>query len=250
MKGNINKRPWKLAFSIFLLGLSGFLYYIHYLVFKDARHIFIYLLGDIAFVPISVLLVTLILEHILESKQKELMLHKLNMVLGAFFSEVGSPMLKQFEVFRADNPDLSDRLQIKTEWTPKDFISARNSVKDFRYAIDPRKANLGSLRDLLIQKRQFLLALLENPNLLEHDKITDMLWAIFHLTEELTARKELHRLSNHDAEHLSGDLKRCYGQLVTEWIDYMGHLKMDYPYLYSLAVRMNPFDPKAQAELT
>jgi len=31
-----------------------------------------------------------------------------------------------------------------------------------------------------------LLGLLGNPNLLEHDSFTDLLWAVFHLMEELS----------------------------------------------------------------
>jgi hypothetical protein len=30
----------------------------------------------------------------------------------------------------------------------------------------------------------------------------------------------------------------------------MKHLKNSYPYLFSLAVRTNPFDPNAKAEIT
>jgi len=28
-----------------------------------------------------------------------------------------------------------------------------------------------------------------------------------------------------------------------QWLAYMKHLKKEYPYLFSLAVRTNPFDP-------
>ena len=47
--------------------------------------------------------------------------------------------------------------------------------------------------------------------------------------------------------HLSGDITRAYGLLVREWLAHMEHLKREYPYLFSLAVRMNPFDPEASA---
>jgi hypothetical protein len=33
--------------------------------------------------------------------------------------------------------------------------------------------------------------------------------------------------------------------LVHQWLDYMRHLKKDYPYLFSLAMRTNPFDQEA-----
>ena len=45
------------------------------------------------------------------------------------------------------------------------------------------------------QKRDFLLRLLENPNLLEHDSFANLLLAVFHLTEELAQRRDLDRLA-------------------------------------------------------
>ena len=46
-------------------------------------------------------------------------------------------------------------------------------------------------------------------------------------------------------KHLSGDIQRAYQILVREWLDYLEHLKQDYPYLFSLALRTNPFDANA-----
>jgi hypothetical protein len=56
-------------------------------------------------------------------------------------------------------------------------------------------------------------------------------------------------LSEADAAHLAGDIRRAYGLLVIEWLSYMRHLREDYPYLFSLAARMNPFDPEASPEV-
>jgi len=90
---------------------------------------------------------------------------------------------------------------------------------------------------------------LGNPNLLEHDSFTNLLWAVFHLTEELSLRKSLNGLPETDYQHLSGDMKRAYHLLIVEWLDYMMHLKTNYPYLFSLAVRTNPFDTNASVEV-
>jgi len=90
-----------------------------------------------------------------------------------------------------------------------------------------------------------MLSLLANPNLLEHDTFTDLLWAVFHLSEELSSRPDLTRLPRTDNDHLSGDMKRAYMLIITEWLAYMKHLKHDYPYLFSLAVRTNPMDVNA-----
>jgi hypothetical protein len=130
-----------------------------------------------------------------------------------------------------------------------DFAHCRKSMQHRLLKTDARRISLTALKDLLVVKRSFLLSLLENPALLEHDTFTDTLWAITHLTEELIARQDLSRLSEHDLDHLSGDMERVLNRLVNEWVDHMKHLKRDYPYLYSLAVRMNPFNPDARAEI-
>jgi hypothetical protein len=50
-----------------------------------------------------------------------------------------------------------------------------------------------------------------------------------------------------DLAHLSFDITRAYGLLVRQWLNYMEHLKDKYPYLFSLAMRTNPFDRNASA---
>ena len=96
-----------------------------------------------------------------------------------------------------------------------------------------------------LEKRGFLLGLLGNQNLLEHDGFTEMLWAVFHLTEEFANRSSLDNLHANDKLHLEGDIKRAYTTLTGEWLDYMMYLKSSYPYLFSLAMRTNPYNERA-----
>ena len=37
--------------------------------------------------------------------------------------------------------------------------------------------------------------------------------------------------------------------LLAEWIAYVRHLKAYYPYIFSLVIRTNPFDPNAAPEI-
>ena len=105
------------------------------------------------------------------------------------------------------------------------------------------------IKNFLKGEKQFLLTLLENPNLLEHESFTNLLWSVFHLTEELIHRRNLKDLPEPDYKHIEGDIKRVYHLLIAEWLDYMKHLKSNYPYLFSLAVRTNPFDKNASVEV-
>lgn len=118
-------------------------------------------------------------------------------------------------------------------------------MKEYDYEIGVGRADWEGLKKFLLNKRDFLLRLLENPNLLEHESFTELLRAVFHLTEELGARRSLEMLPDTDYRHLAGDSKRVYKQIVGQWIDYMKHIEGNYPYLFSLVLRMNPFDQSA-----
>lgn len=60
----------RIIFGIILILLSVIFYSVHYVLFRDAHHIFIYLIGDIAFVFIEVFLVTLIIHELLSYREK------------------------------------------------------------------------------------------------------------------------------------------------------------------------------------
>jgi hypothetical protein len=91
--------------------------------------------------------------------------------------------------------------------------------------------------------------LLENPSLLDHDSFTALLWAVFHLADELSHRRNFACLPDNDGKHLENDIYRAYHLLLREWLEYLAYLKSDYPYLFSLAVRTNPFNPSADVQL-
>jgi len=80
---------------------------------------------------------------------------------------------------------------------------------------------------------------------MEHESFTDLLHAVFHLTEELAYRRDVTQSSHADNEHLTGDIVRVYSLLIDKWLDYMKYLQDNYPYLFSLASRTNPFDTQA-----
>ena len=240
----------RILFGFLLILLSIFFYTIHFVIFRDKHHIFIYLLGDIAFVFIEVLLVTLIIHHLLSEREKRAMLKKLNMVIGAFFSEVGTSLLKYFTEFDKNAEKLSKHLIVDNGWSPEHFTQIQAVLQKHDHIIDSRIGNLRGMKSFIVDKRAFLLRLLENPNLLEHEEFTELLWAVFHLAEELSYRTSVTDLAETDYKHLSGDIKRAYRLLIREWLSHMEHLKNDYPYLFSLAVRTNPFDPNASAEVT
>ncbi|MFH1624303.1 MAG: potassium channel family protein [Pseudomonadota bacterium] len=184
-------------------------------------------------------------EMMLNKREKRVRLEKLNMVIGAFFSEVGTRLLV---VFSNNDPDLDKvrkDLIITYDWNDEAFFRVSKRLRNYDYGVEIQKVGLEDLRSLLLEKRAFLVGLLENPVLMEHESFTELLRAVFHLTEELAHREKLRKLPENDKNHLAVDIKRAYNLLVDEWLDYMKHLKDNYPYLFSLAMRTNPFDRDA-----
>lgn len=228
-----------------LIALSASLFLLQIRLFHAERDTVFYLFQDLAFVPIQVLLVTVIVDQVLRTREKLAMLNKLNMVIGAFFSEVGTRLLRQLAGFDANGDHVRRELIVGRDWSDQRFLQAARDANRLPFRMDRARGDLNGLKALLTTKRDFMLRLLENQNLLEHETFTDLLWAVFHLTEELEAREDLSRMTGPDGEHIDGDMRRAYTALIAEWLAYLKHLKNEYPYLFSLALRTNPFDPAA-----
>jgi hypothetical protein len=233
-----------LTVAAICLAASAVLYYLHFLIFQDTHHIFIYLLGDIAYLPLEVFLVVIVIERVLSRREKQLVLRKMNMVIGAFFSEIGSYLLADMIKHFHNREEISHNLNVRPDWTEKDFKKADAFAYHLKIDIDIRSIDLESLKKFLSSKRTYLLTLMENPNLLEHDRFTDLLWATTHLDEELEARPSLQDLPEADRQHLAVDIQRMYDHLASEWLDYVQHLQSNYPFLFSLVLRTHPFQPQ------
>jgi hypothetical protein len=236
---------WQILLGSLLIILSLLLYLIHYAVFEDLRHIFLWSMTSLAFLPISVLVVTLIINRLLIAREKRSKINKVNMVIETFFSEIGNRLLTVFAGADPNLEQIRERLIVSHNWSKQDFSAVSRRLKKYKYAVDIDKIDLVNLRDLLTAKVDFILRPLENPNLLEHEFFTELLRAVFRLKEELANREYLTQLPASDYEHLAGDVRRAYTFIVAQWLACMKYLRTEYSYLFSLGMRTNPFDKNA-----
>ena len=95
-----------------LVSLSLILHFVHVLIFKDVHHTMIFLVADIAFIPLEVFFTTMILERVLERRKKEQDLEKLNMLVGVFYAEFGTQLLEYF-VNQDDRVAICKKLRIQ-----------------------------------------------------------------------------------------------------------------------------------------
>ena len=243
-------RRFLVVVGVILVVLSAVLYLGNYLVFNDGRNLFFYLWIDLAFLPIEVLIVGLIVERIVTRREKGAIAQKLNMVIGAFFSELGTPLLARLLPAMCGATEMREQLHLKVSWKKEDFSRASQFARGLQCEVDLTQVDLYELKAYMLEKRDFILRLLENPNLIEHQRFADLLWAVMHVVDELEARPTLTGLPAADEAHLSIDIRRAYNAVMAEWILYAEHLKVNYPYLFSLVVRMHPFQETPTATVT
>ncbi len=242
---------WKVKFSILMIILIIVIYGSNYLVLGDAEHIISYVWTHLGFIPVDILLVAFLLDEIIEKKEKEAMLEKLDMLMSTFFSEVGNELITQLSSVNKYKANTDYLKSIKT-WDEKDFdnklAELKNASIDFSADVAPeqREEFLENLRDLLVSKREFIINLINNPNLLEKEEFTGLINAILHLDEELEHRKDFALVNDADFGHLHGDMQRVYNVLIYEWVYYLKYLYKHHPYMIALIIRTNPFDENAE----
>ncbi len=229
-----------------IVSISALIYYFYFLLFHDSKTILTYFILDLAFLPISVLIVTIIIESVLTNREKQARLEKLNMVIGVFFSEVGMKLLNICVAHDQNISEKSNFFKVNTQWKKDTYLQTQKLLKTIPFKFDPQNIDFMQISLLLNEQRNTLVNMLENPMLLEHESFTTLLRAVFHLLEELSYRCEFQNIPKADLEHLIIDMQRVYQPLVYEWLNYLKFIQFNYPYLFSLAVRLNPFDQNAK----
>ena len=241
---------WKIKFSILMIILIIIIYGSNYLVLGDGEHIISYIWTHLGFIPIDILIVAFLLDEIIERKEKEAKLEKLNMLMSTFFSELGNELIIQLSNVNKYRTCTENLKSIKN-WQEKDYdnkiTELKNNSLDFSANVNPenREEFLKKLQTLLISKRDFIINLINNPNLLEKEEFSSLMNAILHLDEELEHRTDLSLVSDADFTHLNGDMQRVYSKLIQMWVYYLKYLYNNYPYMISLIIRTNPFDEDA-----
>lgn len=238
---NIKNLRNNILISVVMIVIAISIYIAQIVLFNTPDQTIFYLLQDLAFLPISVILISYILEKYLKNKEKEEKFKKLQIVVSAFYSEVGTTLIRKISLFDNMLPLFKEKIDFSHALDNKEKKILLNQIMSFNYDMDLEKSDLEELKLFLISKKTYITRMFENPNMLEHSRFLDMLWSVFHLLDELENRDDLKSLPDNDKEHLINDFKRAYPLLIYEWIEYMTYLKKEYPYLYSLAIRKIPF---------
>ena len=131
-------RTWEVRLGIVLVASSAAIYTAKYLLLGDPENTYTYIFNALGFLPINVLLVTLILNQLLSIRAKRERLEKLNMVIGTFFSEAGTWLLAFISDRDSELPELREGLIVTEAWTPETFagVCDRLQHRHARIAVD------------------------------------------------------------------------------------------------------------------
>ncbi len=208
--------------------------------------IFLIIIGIGSFVT----LLTSIVEWFSRRRQYSLHTHRLNMLIGVFFTEVGNQLLHTFTSYDPNIDNVRRDFIVTAQWSEKAFTELHKRLVDYKFTVTPSSIDLDMLYRYLKEKGDLLIRQLENSDLIENETYAELLWAVVHLRDELAARPTFTKLPESDMGHIVVDVQRAYVLLVGQWLDYMLYLKVRYPFLFSLASRTNPFVEKPIATIS
>ena len=89
-----------------------------------------------------------------------------------------------------------------------------------------------------------IISFIGNPTLMEHEVFSELLMMLFHLIQEFDDRYYNVICNYCDDNHIGEDISICYRELSESWVQYMKHLKNEYPQLFVKAMLHNPFDKR------
>ena len=145
---------WKILAGLALVTLSLTLYIAHFLIFHDAHHLLIFLVGDIAFIPFEVFIVTIIIDQMLENREKKQRMEKLNMVIGTFFSNAGIPLLALLAKADPDIHKVRPELAKGICDTDEGFTAVTNCLESHQCRVSADNIDLFALREFLKKEEE------------------------------------------------------------------------------------------------
>lgn len=212
---------------IILFVTSIVVYGLQMLIFKDPKTTGFYFLQDVAFMPLTIVIATVMIGAIFEEHDKKERIERTKMLTSAFFTEVGEELL-QLLVEASDSykqmTDLFDDVPDEAE--------LKMHIKDMKLHVKLTSERAIELRNTLDVHYMFITINASNPALLEHEKYTDMLWSIYHLRDELKMR-DLDRMTKEERKHLEIDATRVLNNLLINWVSHVRYVQKEYPYFYA-----------------
>jgi hypothetical protein len=137
---------WELRVVVILVAVSLVLYLIHFAWFRDLYQILFWSSRSLAFLPISALVVTLLINRVISTRDKALRLDKLNMLIGVFFSNIGNELLLRISDWDAEDQYLRNHFGAPEPWSRLNRKSALAILAKHQFSVTVNRLQLVELK--------------------------------------------------------------------------------------------------------
>ena len=211
-----------------LLAISACIYGMQILIFKDVRNTEFYIFQDMAFIPISIAITTVVVGELLDINNKRDSRQKTRMLTSTFFSDIGFELMSMLAL--VSNIDEAPLQTINdSDLSEQDKISA---IKNSGFTVNADMGIYTIISDVIIASKTDILILSSNPMLYDHEYFSDLLWELLHLMDEFRLRGDYVKLTPNDLTELNSDFAQVLELLLINWVVNAKYLKETYPNFY------------------
>ena len=211
-----------------LLAISACIYGMQILIFKDVRNTEFYIFQDMAFIPISIAITTVVVGELLDINNKRDSRQKTRMLTSTFFSDIGFELMSMLALVSNIDEELLHTINA-TELSEPDKITA---IKNSGLTVNADIGIYTIISDVIIASKTDILILSSNPMLYDHEYFSDLLWELLHLMDEFRLRGDYVKLTPNDLTELNSDFAQVLELLLINWVVNAKYLKETYPSFY------------------
>ena len=210
--------------------ISGCIYGLQVLLFHDLRNTEFYILQDLAFIPISIAITTVVVGNIVARRSREEAAEKAGMLRTMFFSDIGRVLMKKIDAI--SEPSIPAcfgngmSVQKQQEIIRSTVVTVHTDRDTYEF-----------IRTFLNEKKQDLITLSGNNNLMDQDDFTQLLGGLFQLLDEFSLRGSYEELGESDISHMNDDFARVLILLGTNLAASAEFQQKHFPDFYQKAIR-------------
>lgn len=211
-----------------LLAISACIYGMQIFIFKDVRNTEFYIFQDMAFIPISIAITTVVVGELLDINNKRDSRKKTRMLTSTFFSDIGFELMSMLALISNIDEELLYTINAP-EIPESDKITA---IKNSGLTVNANMGMYTVISDIIIASKTDILILSSNPMLYDHECFSDLLWELLHLMDEFRLRGNYVKLTPDDLTELNSDFAQVLELLLINWVVNAKYLKETYPNFY------------------
>ena len=217
---------------IALIVISIVIYLIQIAIFHDVRTTEFYLLQDLAFMPLTIAIATIVVGGVIDAREKKDRLEKTRMLTSSFFTEIGASLLQEMMRMTEAN-DFIYGVVSGAHSAEMDENQTIEQIKSMHICLHLDQPGYEQTRQIISSNKTNILILASNPLVIEHESFTDVLWGIFHLIDEFRLRGEWSDLTAQDKAHFEDDFAKVLRLLLLNWISDVHYLQETFPDFYA-----------------